>query len=59
MNMKSMDMAKLGGAAMAMGVVAAAAVTAGIVNSKKPKTKMKKMAKKSIKVIDGVIDAFK
>ena len=46
---------KIGGALMAMGV--AAAVTAGVVNSKNStKRKMKKLAKKSIKTVDGILD---
>ncbi len=58
MIMKTENMAKLGGAAMVMGV--AAAITAGIVSVKSsPKSKMKKMAKKSIKAMDGVMSAFK
>lgn len=58
MTMKTEDMAKLGGAAMAIGV--AAAVTAGIVSMKNsPKTKMKKIAKKSIKAVDGIMSGLK
>ncbi|MEE1503439.1 MAG: hypothetical protein UGF89_04225 [Acutalibacteraceae bacterium] len=46
---------KIGGALMAMGV--AAAVTAGVVNSKNStKRKMKKLAKKSVKTVDGILD---
>lgn len=46
---------KIGGALMAMGV--AAAVTAGVVNSKNStKRKMKKIAKKSVKTMDGILD---
>ena len=46
---------KIGGALMAMGV--AAAVTAGVVNSKNStKRKMKKLAKKSVKTMDGILD---
>ncbi len=46
---------KFGGALMAMGV--AAAVTAGVVNSKSgTKRKMKKLAKKSVKTMDGILD---
>ena len=56
--MKSMDMARLSGAAMAIGV--AEAVTAGMVSMKSsPKSKMKKMAKKSIKAMDGIMSAMK
>lgn len=58
MTMKTEDMAKLGSAAMAVGV--AAAITAGLVSMKStPKARMKKMAKKSIKAMDGVMNAFK
>lgn len=53
-NMKTEDMAKLGTAAMAVGV--AAAVAAGIVNSRNStKAKVKRFAKKSAKAMDGVI----
>lgn len=46
---------KIGGTLMAMGV--AAAVTAGVVNSKNStKRKMKKLAKKSVKTMDGILD---
>ena len=46
---------KIGGALMAMGV--AAAVTAGVVNSKNStKRKMKRLAKKSVKTMDGILD---
>lgn len=46
---------KIGGALMAMGV--AAAVTAGVVNSKNgTKRKMKKLAKKGVKTMDSVLD---
>ena len=46
---------KIGGALMAMGV--AAAVTAGVVNSKNStKRKVKKLAKKSVKTMDGILD---
>lgn len=48
---------KIGGALMAMGV--AAAVTAGVVNSKNStKRKVKKLAKKSVKTMDGILDMF-
>ncbi len=48
---------KIGGALMAMGV--AAAVTAGVVNSKNStKRKMKKIAKKGVKTMDSVLDIF-
>ena len=56
--MKTENMAKLSGAAMAIGV--AAAVTAGVISAKSsPKSKMKKMAKKSIKAMDGIMSAMK
>ena len=46
---------KIGGAMMAMGI--AAAVTAGVVNSKNStKSKMKRLAKKSAKTVDGILD---
>ncbi len=46
---------KIGSAMMAVGV--AAAITAGVVNSKKStKHKMKKLAKKSVKTMDGILD---
>lgn len=55
MLMSSDKTMKIGGALMAMGV--AAAVTAGIVNAKgSTKTKMKKLAKKSVKTMDGILD---
>ena len=56
MKMSTQDMAKIGGAAMAVG--AAAAVAAGIVNMRGSKTKrnMKKLAKKSIKAMDNIVD---
>lgn len=58
MTMKTEDIAKLGGAVMAVGV--AAAVTTGILNMKSsPKSKMKKMAKKSVKAMDGIMKAIK
>ncbi|MBO5896946.1 MAG: hypothetical protein J6Q83_06575 [Clostridia bacterium] len=58
MMMKTQDMAKLGSAAMVVGV--AAAITAGVISMKSsPKSRMKRMAKKSIKAVDGVMNAFK
>lgn len=55
MNMSSDKTMKIGGALMAMGV--AAAVTAGVVNAKSgTKRKMKKLAKKSVKTMDGILD---
>ncbi len=55
MKMSTENMAKIGGAAMAIG--AAAAITAGVVNSKSTKSKMKKLAKKSVKTIDNIVDS--
>ncbi len=56
-NMKTEDMAKIGTAAMAVGV--AAAVTAGVVNSRNSsKSKMKKFAKKTAKNIDNVVSTM-
>ena len=55
MMMNSDKTMKVGAAMMAMGV--AAAVTAGIVNSKNgTKKKMKKLARKSVKTMDGILD---
>lgn len=51
-NMKTEDMVKVGTAAMAVGV--AAAVTAGIINSRSPMKKMKKIAKKTAKGMDNI-----
>ena len=46
---------KIGGALMAVGV--AAAVTAGVVNSKNStKRKMKKIAQKGVKTMDSILD---
>ncbi len=54
-NMKTEDMAKIGAAAMA--VVGAAAVTAGIIGSRKStKNKVKKIAKKTAKSMDGILN---
>ena len=54
-NMKPEDMAKVGAAAMA--VVGAAAVTAGVITSKKStKSKMKKLAKRTVKSMDGILN---
>ncbi len=52
------DMMKVGGAVMAVGTVAA--VTAGMVakNSKSAKSAMKKLAKNSIKAMDGVVSGI-
>ncbi|MBQ8183425.1 MAG: hypothetical protein IJ025_05945 [Clostridia bacterium] len=56
-NMKSEDVAKVGAAAMAVGV--AAAVTAGVISSRNStKNKMKKIAKKTVKNMDGVVSAM-
>lgn len=57
MNMKTEDMAKIGTAAMAVGV--AAAVAAGIVNSRNStKSKVKRFAKKTAKTMDGVVSGM-
>lgn len=56
-NMKPEDMAKIGTVAMAVGVVAA--VTAGVVNShNSTKHKMKKLAKKTAKSMDNVVNTM-
>lgn len=56
-NMKTEDMAKIGTAAMAVGV--AAAVAAGVVNShNSTKHKMKKIAKKAAKNMDNVVSTM-
>ncbi len=56
-NMKTEDMAKIGTAAMAVGV--AAAVAAGVVSSRKStKNKIKKFAKKSAKNMDNIVGAM-
>lgn len=55
MSMNNDTVLKIGGAMMAMGV--AAAVTAGVVNSQNStKAKMKKLAKKSVRAMDGLLD---
>lgn len=55
MLMSSDKTMKLGTAVMAVGV--AAAVAAGVVNSRNStKSKMKKLAKKSVKTMDGILD---
>ncbi len=54
-NMKTEDMAMVGAAAMA--VVGAAAVTAGVITSRKStKNKVKKIAKKTAKNMDGILN---
>ena len=54
-NMKTEDMAKVGAATMA--VVGAAAVTAGVIASRKStKNKVKKFAKKTVKSMDGILN---
>ncbi len=53
MRMSTENMAKIGSAAMAVGV--ASAIAAGIVNSRSTKSKMKKLAKKSIKTMDNIV----
>ena len=52
--MKTEDMIKVGTAAMAVGV--AAAVTAGVINSRTPMKKMKKIAKKTAKGMENIAD---
>ncbi len=53
MKISTENMAKIGGAVMAVGTAAA---IAGIATSKKStKSKMKKLAKKSIKVMDNIV----
>jgi hypothetical protein len=55
MNKKTMDMLKIGGAAMAAGT--AAVMASGMSNMKsKPKKSMKKLAKKSAKTVDGIMN---
>ncbi len=58
MNLKNIntgDMVKVGAAAMA--VMGAAAVTAGVITSRKStKNKMKKIAKKTVKGMDGILN---
>jgi hypothetical protein len=53
MKMSTENMAKIGGAAMAIGAVSA--VAAAVVNSRSTKSKMKKLAKKSIKTMDNIV----
>ncbi len=53
MRMSTENMAKLGGAAMAIG--AASAVAAVVVNGRSTKSRMKKLAKKSIKTMDNIV----
>lgn len=54
-NIKTEDVAKVGAAAMAVGV--AAAVTAGVITSRKStKNKVKKIAKKTAKSMDGILN---
>ncbi len=53
MKMDTQNIAKIGGAVMAMGAVAA---VTGIATSKgSTKRKMKKLAKKSIKAMDNIV----
>ncbi len=55
MNSKTENAMKIGGAMMAVG--AAAAIAAGITKANvSPKAKMKKIAKKSARVMDGMLD---
>lgn len=52
---KMENAAVIGGAVMAMGTVAA--ITAGVVSSRKTtKNKMKKIAKKTAKTMDSILD---
>lgn len=54
-NMNTGDMVKVGAAAMA--VMGAAAVTAGVISSRKStKNKVKKIAKKTVKSMDGILN---
>lgn len=53
MRMSTENMAKLGGAAMAIGAMSA--VAAVVVNGRSTKSKMKKLAKKSIKTMDNIV----
>ncbi len=54
-NMRTEDMAKVGAAAMVVGV--AAAVTAGVISSRKStKNKVKRFAKKTVKSMDGILN---
>ncbi len=55
MNKKSMDMLKIGGAVMAVGT--AAAMATGIKSMKSnPKKTVKKLAKKSSKTVDNIMN---
>lgn len=57
MNSKTENAMKIGGAMMAVGAVAA--IAAGVTNARvNPKGKMKKIAKKSVKVMDGMLDGI-
>ncbi len=53
MKMSTENMVKIGSAAMAIG--AASAVAAVVVNGRSTKSKMKKLAKKSIKTMDNIV----
>ncbi len=53
MKMSTENMVKIGSAAMAIG--AASAVAAAVVNGRSTKSKMKKLAKKSIKTMDNIV----
>ncbi len=58
MTNKTQSAMKIGGAVMAVGT--AAAITAGIFNSNKStKSKMKKIAKKTAKIMDNMQYVFK
>lgn len=54
MDKKTMDMLKIGGAMMAVGT--AAAVATGAKKMKSPKRTVKKLAKKSAKAMDGIMN---
>jgi hypothetical protein len=55
MNKKSMDMLKIGGAMMAVGT--AAAIATGMTKMKSnPKKTVKKLAKKSSKTVDNIMN---
>lgn len=54
MTNKTENALKIGGAMMAVGT--AAAVAAGVMKAKSPKSKIKKFAKKSAKTMTGIMD---
>lgn len=56
MTNKTENAMKIGGAVMAVGT--AAAITAGVLSANKStKSKMKKMAKKTVKAMDGIMNS--